>query len=67
MLSISKSAGKSLLSLLAALSGLSSKEDVLSMPKNFFIVFTPPNLFLKVFGTKNSPVCFVKETHLSPL
>ena len=37
------------------------------MPKKFFIVFTPQNLFLNVFGAKDSPVCFVKGTHLSPL
>ena len=37
------------------------------MPKKFFIVFTPQNLFLNVFGAKDSLVCFVKGTHLSPL
>ena len=67
MLSICKSVGSSLLSLLAALIDLSSEGGVVSIPKNFFIAFIPPNLSLKVFGAKNSSVCLVKETHLSPL
>ena len=64
MLSICKSVGSSLLSLLAALKDLSNAGGVLSIPKNFFIVFTPPNLSLQDFGAKNSPACFV--TGLSP-
>ena len=67
MLSNSKSVGKLLLSLLAALSDLSSKGGVLSIPEKIFIAFIPPNLSLKFFGAKSSPVCFVKGTHLSPL
>ena len=67
MLFICKSVGSLLLSLLAALIDLSSEGGVVSIPKNFFIAFIPPNLSLKVFGAKNSPVCYVKETHLSPL
>ena len=67
MLSISKSVGNSLLSLVAALKGLSNAGGVLSTPKKIFIVFIPSNLSLKAFCAKNSPVCFVKGSHLSPL
>ena len=67
ILSISKSVGNSLLSLVAALKDLSNAGGVLSMPKNVFIVFTPPNLSLTVFATKSLSVCFVKGSHLSPL
>ena len=67
MLSICKSDGGLLLSLLAALIDLSSKGGIVLITKNFSIVFIPPNLSLKVFGAKNLPVYFVKETHLSPL
>ena len=64
---ISKSVGNSVLSLVAALNDLSSGGAVLSIPKKLFIVFTAPNLSLKVFCGKNSTVYFVKGTHLSPL
>ena len=64
--SISKSVGNAALTLVTALKDLSKVGGVVSMPKTFFIVFTPPNLSLNVFGAKNSPVCFVKGTHLSP-
>ena len=64
MLSISKSVDNSLLNLLAALINLSSEGGVVLIPKKFYIVFTSPNLSLKVFGGKNLPVCFVKGTHL---
>ena len=66
MLSIPKSVGSSLLSLLAALTDLSGEGGVVSIPKKFFIAFIPPNLSFKVFGAKKSPVCFVKDTYLSP-
>ena len=59
-----KSVGNSPLSLVAALIDLSSEEGVVSIPKEFFVAFTPPNLSLKVVGAKNLPVCFVKGTHL---
>ena len=64
---ISKSVGNSVLSLVAALKDLSSGGAVLSIPKKLFIVFTAPNLSLKVFCGKSSTVYFVKGTHLSPL
>ena len=67
MLSTSISVGNSPLSLVAALKDLSDEGGVLSTPKKLFIVFTPPNLSLRVFRVKNSPVYFVKGTHLSPL
>ena len=67
ILSISKSVSNSLLSIAAALKDLTKAGRVLSTPKKFFIVSTPSNLSLKVFDAKNSPVCFVKGTHLLPL
>ena len=67
ILSISKSVGNSRLNLLAALTDLSNAGCVLSTPKKIFIVFTPPSLSLKDFGAENSPVCFIKGTHVSPL
>ena len=67
MLSISKSVGNSRQSLVVALKDLSNKGGDLSAPQKIFIVFTLPNLSLKVFGAKNSPFSFVKGTDLSPL
>ena len=67
ILSICKSVDNSPLSLVAALKNLSYAGGVLSMPKKFFISFTPPNLSLKVLAAKNSPVCFVKGNNRSPL
>ena len=67
ILSICKSVGNSALSLVAALINLFSEEGVVSIPKKFFIAFTPPNLSLNVFGRKKLSVCFVKGTHQSPL
>ena len=59
------SVGNSCLSLV--LKDLYNAGSISSMPRKFFIAFTPPNLSLNVFGARNPPVCFVKGTHLSPL
>ena len=67
ILSISMPVGNSPLSFFAALKDFPNAGGVLLTPKKFSIVFTPPNLSLRVFTAKKSPVCFVKRTHLSPL
>ena len=58
------SVGNSRQSLVAVLKDLSNTGGVLSMPRKFFIAFTPPDLSLNVFGARNSPVCFAKGSHL---
>ena len=67
IVSISKSVGNSPLSFVAALKDLSNAGGVLSTPKKFLLCLPPLNLSLEAFGAKNSPVCFVEGTHLSPL
>ena len=50
----------------AALKDCSSTGGASPIFRKFFIAESPPNYSLNVFGPKNSPVCFVKGTHLSP-
>ena len=64
ILSIYKSVGSSLLSLLAASKDLSNADGVSSKLKTLFIIFNPPNLSLNVFADKNSPVrLLVRDYH----
>ena len=58
MLSISISVGNSPLSLVAALKDLSNEGGVLSTPEKILIAFTPPNLYLTVFGAKKLACLF---------
>ena len=50
------SVGNSRLSLVAALKDFSYAGGVSYKFKTLLITFSPPNLFLGVFGAKNSPV-----------
>ena len=59
MLSICKSVGSFLMSLVAALTDLSHADGVSSRLKTLFIIFNPPNFSLYVFAAKNSPVCLL--------
>lgn len=61
------SLGNSRVSLVTAVKDLSKAKGVSSMPRKFFVGFIRLSLFLNVFGARNSPVYFVKETHLLPL
>ena len=56
MLSICKSVGSSLLSLISALTDLSNANGVSSRLKTLFIIFNRPNISLSVFVTKYRPV-----------
>ena len=70
MLSFSISVGDSHLRLVAALKDLFNAKGVSSMHREPSIAFTPvtPNhLPFNVFGARNSPILFIKGTHLSPL
>ena len=58
MLSICKSVGSSLLSLVAALINLFGEGGVSSRLKTLFVIFNASNFSLHVFVAKTSPVSF---------
>ena len=58
MLSICKSVGSSLLSLVALLINLFGEGGVSSRLKTLFEIFNPSNFSLHVFAAKTSPVSF---------
>ena len=49
------------MSVVAALKDLSNAEDIASKFKTLFITFSLPNLYLNVFGAKNSPVGLINK------
>ena len=65
--SISVSIGNSRVSLVGSLKDRSNAGGLLSTPRKCFIVWSPLTLSLNAFCARNSPVCLIKETHISPL